>query len=84
MPVQSLVLLSVLRISVAASCNVGCLDLALLWLWCRLAAVALILPLAEELPYPAGVALKRKKSKYENFKIKQLLYSSQFILLYYS
>ena len=36
------------------------LDPALLWLWHRLAAVALILilPLAWELPYAAGAALK--------------------------
>ena len=33
----------------------------LLWLWCRSAAAALIQPLAWELPYAAGVALKRKK-----------------------
>ena len=37
--------------------------LALLWLWCRLAAVALIQPLAWEFPYATGVALKRKKKK---------------------
>ena len=45
------------------SCGVGHrhgLDLVLLWLWQRLAAVALIQPLAWELPYAAGVALKRK------------------------
>ena len=36
-------------------------DLMLLWLWCRLAAVAPIGPLAGELPYAAGVALKSKK-----------------------
>ena len=30
-------------------------------LWLRLAAAALILPLAWELPYVAGAALKRKK-----------------------
>ena len=40
------------------------LDLALLWLWCRLAAVALIRPLAWEPPYAAGAALKsRRKEK---------------------
>ena len=39
----------------------GGLDQALLWLWCRLAAVALIWPLAWELPHAVGVALKRKK-----------------------
>ena len=35
-------------------------DPVLLWLWCRLAAVALIRLLAWELPYAMGVALKRK------------------------
>ena len=34
-----------------------------LWLWLRLAAVALIQPLAWELPYAADVALKRKKKQ---------------------
>ena len=32
---------------------------ALLWLWCRLAAVAPIRPLAWEHPYAEAVALKR-------------------------
>ena len=35
-------------------------DPALLWLWCRLAAAALIGPLAWELPYAEGAALKIK------------------------
>ena len=35
-------------------------DLALLWLWCRLAVVALIRRLAWESPYAVGVALKSK------------------------
>ena len=35
-------------------------DPVLLWLWCRLAATALIRPLAWEPPYAVGVALKRK------------------------
>ena len=39
------------------------LDLALLWLWYRVAAVAPIQPLAWELPYAAGAALKSKKKK---------------------
>ena len=42
--VRSLALLSGLRICVAVSCGMGCgpgLDPMLLWLWCRLAAVAL-------------------------------------------
>ena len=37
--------------------------LALLWLWCRLAAVALIGRLAWELPYAAGMALKTKNKQ---------------------
>ena len=37
--------------------------LALLWLWCRLAAAVLIQPLAWELPDATGVALKRKKKR---------------------
>ena len=38
-------------------------DLALLWLWCRLAAVAPIRPLAWELPYAASASLKNKTNK---------------------
>ena len=40
-------------------------DPTLLWLWCRLAVVALIRPVAWELSYAVGVALKsrRKESK---------------------
>ena len=38
-------------------------DLALLWLWHRLAAVAPIPPLAWELPYAVGAALKKKKKE---------------------
>jgi len=50
------------------SCGVGGRhgsDLALLWLWCRLAAVALIGPLAWDPPCAAGAALKSKKKKKE-------------------
>ena len=46
------------------SCVAGCrhgLDPELLWLWHRLSATALIGPLAWELPYAAGAALKRQK-----------------------
>ena len=45
------------------SCGVGQrhgLDPELLWLWCRLVAVALIQPLAWEPPYTMGAALKSK------------------------
>ena len=38
-------------------------DLALLWLWRRLAAVAPIKPQAWELTYDEGEAQKRKKEK---------------------
>ena len=37
-------------------------DLALLWLWCRLAAAALIQPLAWELPYASGL-VQNKQTK---------------------
>ena len=48
------------------SCGVGhkCgSDPVFLWLCSRLAATALIQPLAWEPPYAAGVALKRQKNK---------------------
>ena len=54
MRVWSLALLSGSRIGVAMSCGVDCRcssDLALLWLWCRLATAAPIWPLAWELAY---------------------------------
>ena len=35
-------------------------DMVLLWLWCRSGATASIRPLAWEIPYAAGVALKTK------------------------
>ena len=38
-------------------------DLALCELWCRTAAAALIRPLAWELPFATGAALKSKKPK---------------------
>ena len=46
------------------SCGVGRRhgsDLALLWLWCRLAATALIRPLAWEPPYAVSAALEKDK-----------------------
>ena len=51
---------------VAVSCGAGrrgSSDPTLLWLWWRLAAVALIWPLAWELPYAMPAALKRQKKK---------------------
>ena len=41
-------------------------DPALLWLWCRLAAVTLIGPLAWEPPYAMDAALNRQKDKKRN------------------
>ena len=41
------------------------LDLALLWLWCRPAAVALIRTLAWEPPHAEGAALQSKKKERE-------------------
>ena len=52
--------------SIAVSCGVGHkrgLDPMLLWLWCGPAAEALIRPLAWELPYVVGEALKKPKKK---------------------
>ena len=49
--------------SVALSCGVGhrcSLDHELLWLWCRLAAAAVIQLLAWERPRAMGTALKNK------------------------
>jgi len=52
--------------SVAMSCGLGhrCgSDPTLLWLWCRLVAAALMPPLAWELSYALGVALKRQQQQ---------------------
>ena len=58
------------------SCGVGRrlgLDLVLLWLWRRLAAKALIRPLAWEPPYVTGVALeKAKRQNKQTNKQKQM------------
>ena len=54
------------------SCGVGRrrgLDPALLWLWCRPAATALIRPLAWEPPYAVGAAQEIAKRQKRN-KIK--------------
>ena len=47
------------------SCGIGCrrgLDPGLLWLWCRLAVVAPIQPLAWEPPYALKGLKKKKKN----------------------
>ena len=47
-------------------------DPALLWLWSRLVAAALIGPLAWEPPYVADMALKRKKKKLKTFALQRI------------
>ena len=57
------------------SCGVVCkygLDPMLLWLWHRLAAAALVRPLAWELSYAMGVALKEKKNFFSLAQIENL------------
>ena len=44
------------------------LELLLLWLWYRPAAEVLIGPLAWELPYATGVALKKKNALFRKVK----------------
>ena len=64
-------------------CCVGCrcrLDLALLWLWHRPAAVALIWPLAWENPYASGAALKKSK---DNLQVLYLIFQQQIHLFSY-
>ena len=56
------------------SCGVGCRrnsDLALLWLWRRPVATALIGPLAWEPPHAAGAALENTKTKQNKQKNKK-------------
>ena len=58
------------------SCGVGCrrgLDPALLWLWHRLVATALIRPLAWEPPYAAGAAQEMAKKQKKKRKRKSNL-----------
>ena len=63
------------------SCGVGCrygLDLVLLWLWYRAAAAVLIQPLAWELPYAAGAALKKdQKKKKEKKREKEIIWGER-------
>ena len=51
------------------SCGIVCrhsLDPSLLWLCCRLAALAVIQPLACEIPYAMGAVLKQTNKKSSN------------------
>ena len=56
-------------------------DPALLWLWCRPADVAPIIPLAWEPPYAPGAALKSKKEKGSDFWLRFLLLPILFCFL---
>ena len=61
---------------VAMSCGVGCrhgLDPVWLWLWCRLAAVAPIQPLACEPPYATGGVPPKQFFKKKNTEGSQYL-----------
>ena len=52
--------------SIVVSCGIGhrrSSDPTVLWLWCRLAAVAPIRPLAWVPPYAVGVALKQQQQQ---------------------
>ena len=49
-------------------------DLALLWLWHRPVAIALIGPLAWESPYARGAALEKEKKKKKKKKKRQALH----------
>ena len=59
-----------IAMSFGAGCRCG-LDPELLWLWCRLAATALIQPLAWEPPYAMGLALEKAKRQTKQNKTKQ-------------
>ena len=50
------------------------LDPELLWLWCRLAATALIHPLTCESLYAVGMALKKTKKKGKKIHPVKILY----------
>ena len=63
--IQSLALLSELRIWHCRG-----LWCRLLWLWHWLAAIALTGPLAWELPYASGTAIKRQKKKNNKMAIR--------------
>ena len=68
---------------IAMSCGVGhrCgLDPALLGLWCRLAAAALIRPLAWERPHVMGVVLKRHTKVLYGHSYKPQLKSHQGVI----
>ena len=53
-------------------CGVGCRcgsGPVLLWLWCRLAAAATVQPLAQEVLYAAGLAIRRQINKVDKLLV---------------
>ena len=52
-------------------------DPALLWLWCKLAATALIRPLAWEIPSATGVALKKQTNKNDETYLLKVFFNSE-------
>ena len=68
------------------SCGVGhscCSDLMLLWLWCRLAAVALIWPLAWKLHVLQVWYSKKKKKKSTDYVSAHLFLNSSLMLVFF-
>ena len=66
---------------IAVSCDIGhrCgADLALLWLWCRLAATAPVGSLAWEPPYATGAALEETQRQKQTNKQKNSFISKIF------
>ena len=66
------------------NCVAGCRrgsDPALLWLWHRPSATALIQSLAWEVPYATGVALKGKKGGGGGRENKQSIFQKSFEML---
>ena len=62
------------------SCGIGRRrgsDPMLLWLWCRPVTTALIRPLAWELPYATGAALKRQKGPKKPTKNKKTTFQNK-------
>ena len=86
MQVRSLASLSGLRIGIAMSYGIGCRcssDPELLWLWHWPADAAPIRPLAWELPYAAGVALKRRQQQQQQQQQKTrptIIYLSEWLI----
>ena len=59
------------------------MDVALLWLWHKPAAVAPIGPLAWEPPYATGAALKRQKDTHTHTKLTQKLTITLGLILFF-